>query len=64
MDEASVWVAGPGDRSVPGVARCLRCGYQFVSPDAVRARRCLDCKDDRDGEYEPPRGQEHPVTGD
>ena len=30
--------------SVPGVVRCLKCLWLFVSPDRERIRRCRRCK--------------------
>ncbi len=31
-------------RPEPGVTRCHKCGWLFVSPDPERVRRCADCK--------------------
>ena len=30
--------------SEPGVRRCMKCGWLFVSPDPKRVGRCADCK--------------------
>lgn len=27
-----------------GIRRCMKCGWLFVSPDALRIGRCQDCK--------------------
>jgi predicted nucleic acid-binding Zn-ribbon protein len=30
--------------SEPGVRKCQKCGWLFVSPDPLRVGRCSDCK--------------------
>lgn len=30
--------------SEPGVRRCMKCGWLFVSQDLIRIGRCQDCK--------------------
>ena len=37
--------------SEPGIRRCMRCGWLFVSPDPARVGRCHDCK--QDDNYQP-----------
>lgn len=27
----------------PGICRCIKCRWLFVSPDQVRVRKCYDC---------------------
>ncbi len=34
--------------SEPGVRRCMRCCWSFVSPDVTRVRRCPDCAHNED----------------
>lgn len=48
--------------SRPGVRRCMRCGWLFVSPDAERIRRCADCKRGED-EYVPPTARSPQLDG-
>lgn len=50
------------DPSEPGVRRCMRCGWLFVSPDRLRIRRCHDCKQGEDG-YTPRTTAADPVCG-
>lgn len=38
--------------SEPGVRKCMRCGWLFVSPDILRVARCQDCKQG-DAAYSP-----------
>ncbi len=38
--------------SEPGVRRCMKCDWLFVSPDPLRVGRCLDCKQHEDS-YQP-----------
>lgn len=38
--------------SEPGVRRCMKCGWLFVSPDRKRIGRCVDCKQHEEA-YEP-----------
>lgn len=42
--------------SEPGVQRCQRCRWLFVSPDPLRIRRCHACKAGGD-DYAPKRGR-------
>lgn len=34
--------------SKPGIRRCMRCQWLFVSPDVLRIARCQDCKQGED----------------
>lgn len=34
----------PIEPAEPGIRRCQKCQWLFVSPDRVRVRRCADCK--------------------
>lgn len=43
--------------SQPGIQRCLRCRWLFVSPDPQRLRRCRACKAGAD-EYAPKQGRD------
>lgn len=38
--------------SQPGIQRCMKCRWLFVSPDEERIRRCHKCKK-REDSYEP-----------
>ena len=38
--------------SEPGVRRCMKCGWFFVSPDPKRIGRCADCKSHEES-YQP-----------
>lgn len=38
--------------SRPGIRRCLKCRWEFVSPDVLRVRRCESCKKGED-DYQP-----------
>ena len=28
----------------PGICRCIKCRWRFVSPDHTRVRKCYDCQ--------------------
>ena len=32
----------------PGIRKCLKCDWLFVSPDVLRISRCSDCKQNED----------------
>lgn len=34
--------------SEPGIRRCMKCGWLFVSQDVLRIGRCSDCKQGED----------------
>ncbi len=40
------------EASVMGIRPCLKCGWDFVSLDVARIRRCDPCKKSED-EYQP-----------
>jgi hypothetical protein len=41
----------------PGIRRCMRCDWLFVSPDPERVRRCQDCKAEPEADYVPRTGR-------